>query len=50
MGIEAEINLGICLGIQGKMGMLACDVCLGGHYYMENIPHQILDAGIPIPS
>jgi hypothetical protein len=50
-GIEAGINPGICLGSKVKWVCLPV-MCAWGAIFQdtENIPDQIIDAGIPIPS
>jgi hypothetical protein len=44
-----ELSLESALESKIKTGLLACGVPLGGHFYTENIPDDVLDAGITIP-
>jgi hypothetical protein len=48
-GIGLELSLESALESKIKTSLPAHDVCLGGHFYMENIPDDVLDAGIIIP-
>jgi hypothetical protein len=48
-GIGMELSLESVLESKIKTGLPTRDVCLGGHFYTENIPDDVLDAGITIP-